>query len=127
MALTSDHQLATQVARELSSPEPAVHFGATLLVATIVSSPVLGAAAMGQRPVPTALAWYLAALVAAWVLVGLVGGALAMFGRSELLADHRSTARDGTSGDPRGGPVGEYGAEASTPAASESVGSNGAH
>jgi hypothetical protein len=123
MATTSDHQLAVQVARELSSPEPAVHFGLTLVVATLVASPVLASAAIGQQTVPMALALYLAAIVAAWLLVGVVGGALAMFGRAEMLAEQRvpdpaEERRDAPS---------TAAVEASPPGSTESVGSNGAH
>ena len=123
MATTSDHQLATQVARELSSPEPAVHFGLTLVLATLVASPVLASAAVGQQTVPMALALYLAAIVAAWFLVGVVGGALAMFGRSEMLAEHRLSDPADSRRDPRPAPP----TEVSPSAPTESVGSNGAH
>jgi hypothetical protein len=115
MPTTADDVLAAQVARELSSPEPAVHFGLTLVVATLVASPVLGAAVLGQQTVPVALAMYLVVLVVVWLLVGLVGGALALAGRTEMLAERRSAVKD-TDGP---GP--------SPTAPSESVGSNGAH
>jgi hypothetical protein len=110
MATTADDRLTAQVVQELAGPEPAVHFGVTLLVATLVSSPVLTAAALGNRSVPAALALYLVALVVAWFVVGLIGGAFAMVGRrSQEIPD------DGADGD------------ASPSAHSDSVGSNGAH
>ncbi len=112
MSTTADDRLAAQVASELSTPEPAVHFGLSLLVATLVASPVLTAAALGNRSVPAALALYLAALVVAWVLVGIVGGAFAMVGHSRLLPAH----------------VDDDAAEDPSPTASaDSVGSNSAH
>src|SRR5690606_7249447 len=108
MSTTADDRLAAQVASELSTPEPAVHFGLSPLVA----SPVLTAAALGNRSVPAALALYLAALVVAWVLVGIVGGAFAMVGHSRLLPAH----------------VDDDAAEDPSPTASaDSVGSNSAH
>ncbi|MDZ7678929.1 MAG: hypothetical protein U5K29_10300 [Acidimicrobiales bacterium] len=120
----SDHQLASRVARELSSPEPGMHFGITLVVGTVVAAPVLGAALFGRQSVPTALAIYAATLVVVWVLAGLLGGALALAGRGrsvdEAGAMPEDQARPGTaasSPSPQGSP----------PAHSESVGSDGAH
>jgi hypothetical protein len=113
MSIAADDHLASQVTRELSTLEPTVHYGVSLVVATLVASPVLAAAVFGQQPVPLALALYLGTLIGAWVVVGLVGGALAMFGRTHLLAERRST-------DDRSDPP-------SPSTSSDSVGSNGAH
>ena len=113
MSIAADDRLATQVAQELSTLEPSVHYGVSLVVATLVASPVLGAAVLGQQPVPLALALYLGALVGAWIIVGLVGGAFAMVGRTQLLAERRAIE------DPTDPP--------SPSATSDSVGSNGAH
>lgn len=108
MSVTSDERLAAQVARELSLPEPGVHFGITLLVATLVASPVLLSGVTGRHPVPLALGVYAAVLVVVWFVAALLGSALASTPASRL-----STPPDSD--------------EPSTPEADESVGSNGAH
>lgn len=113
MSVTSDDRLAAQVARELSLPEPGVHFGATLLIATLVASPVLLAGATGRHPVPLALAVYAGVLVVVWFLAGLFGSALTT--RPELALAALSEGDD------------EVADEPSPPAVDESVGSNGAH
>lgn len=107
MSVSNDDRLAAQVARELSMPEPGVHFGASLVVATLIASPVLVAAATGRQTVPTALAMYVGVLVVVWFVGGLIGGALA--------TSPRDRVRPQSADDP------------STAAADESVGSNGAH
>lgn len=76
--MTSDERLAAQVARELALPEPGVHFGATLLIATLVASPVLVAGATGRHSVPVALSIYAAVLVVVWVVAALFGSALSV-------------------------------------------------
>ena len=113
-----EDQLADRVAKELSSPEPTWHFGVTLLVGTLVASPVLSAAVMGRWAVPTALAIYAATLVVTWLSVGLVAGAFALVGPTP-------TDRLGATDDPDGDDSGLAGG--STPAPGESVGSNSAH
>lgn len=120
----SDHQLASRVARELSSPEPGMHFGITLVVGTVVAAPVLVAALFGRQSVPTALAIYAATLVVVWVLAGLLGGALALVGRGRSGDEAESTSED----EARPGPAtSSSGPQGSPPARSESVGSDGAH
>lgn len=115
IAMRDDH-LADRVARELASPEPTWHFGLTLLVGTLVASPVLSAAVTGRWAVPTALAVYAVTLVATWLSVGLVAGAFALVGPSPA---------DRLAGDDVDESTG--GAEGSTPERLESVGSDGAH
>ena len=104
--MTSDDHLADRVARELSGPEPSVHYGTSLVVATLIASPVLVAGAMGRQSVPVALALYLVALVVVWIVAGFVGGALALSPRDRLVP----------------APV-----EPSPPQTADSVGSHGAH
>ena len=55
---------------------PETHVAASLVLGTLVASPVLLAALSGRQAVPSALALYLAAIVGSWFVVGLVGGAL---------------------------------------------------
>ena len=127
----SDHQLATRVARELSSPEPGMHFGLTLVVGTLIAAPILLSAVFGSQPVPTALAIYGLTLVVVWIVVGLVGGAFAMFGSQRIGADGDGAdgsssdhdAADAPSSPTASGPVGE-GPPHPGPG---SVGSNSAH
>ena len=120
----SDHQLAARVARELSSPEPGMHFGLTLLVGTLVASPVLASAALGRHAVPTALGIYAATLVVVWLLAGLIGGALALSGRGPTAS--RTEASEGSTpeSDETGGPIGSGG---SPPSGADSIGSDSAH
>lgn len=64
--------------RDAVAPEPGTQFGTSLLVATLVASPVLVSAVQGRQDVRLALALYLAALVVVWVLSGIAGGIFAM-------------------------------------------------
>ena len=122
MSVTSDDRLAAQVARELSLPEPGVHFGATLLIATLVASPVLMAGATGRHPVPVALAVYAAVLIVVWFLAALFGSALSVRPTS-LVAEMHDETGAGEPTSPRPSP-----SEGASPSEeNESVGSNGAH
>ena len=107
MSVTSDERLAAQVARELSLPEPGMHFGASLLIATFVSSPLLIAGATGRHPVPLVLAAYVGVLIVVWFLAGIFASALSLRPASRL-------------GSPE--PT-----EPSPPVVDESLGSNSAH
>lgn len=69
------------------APEPGTQFGTSLLVATLVASPVLVAALQGRQDVRLALALYLAALVVVWVLSGIAGGLFAMIRPSSAAPD----------------------------------------
>lgn len=60
------------------------HLAISLLAGTLVASPVLVAAFSGRQPVSSALGLYLAAIVGAWVVVGLLGGALSLAGRRPI-------------------------------------------
>lgn len=116
MSVTSDDRLAAQVARELSLPEPGVHFGATLLIATLVASPVLVAGATGRHPVPLALATYAGVLIVVWFLAALFGSVLATRpALSQQLAPSLDARGEGMLDEP----------SPTTP--DESVGSNSAH
>jgi hypothetical protein len=107
MSVTSDDRLAAQVARELSLPEPGVHFGATLVIATVVASPVLFAGVTGRQSVPEVLSLYVAVLIVVWFVGGIIGSALASSPRARVLP-HDDVPP-------------------STPGADDSVGSNSAH
>ena len=106
MSVTNDDRLAAQVARELALPEPGVHFCATLVIATVVASPVLFAAVTGRQSVPEALALYVGVLIVVWFVGGIIGSALS--------APPRARVRP-------------HDAQPSPPGADDSVGSNGAH
>lgn len=124
----SDHQLAARVARELSSPEPGMHFGLTLVVGTLIAAPVLMSAAFGGHSVPTALAIYGATLAVVWVVAGLIGGALAMFGRHRIGdggGDDAAVADRAVDGEAR--PTATAAQEEAPHEGPGSVGSNGAH
>lgn len=56
------------------------HSAIALLLGTVVASPVLLAALSGRQSVTTAAALYLAAIVGAWIVVGLLAGALSAAG-----------------------------------------------
>jgi hypothetical protein len=56
------------------------HLAIALLAGTVVASPVLLAALSGRREVASTLGLYVAAIVASWVVVGLIGGALSLAG-----------------------------------------------
>jgi hypothetical protein len=121
----SDQQLASRVARELSSPEPSVHFGATLVAGTLIASPVLVAAAAGRHDIPTALAIYAGTLVVVWVLAGLVFGGLAL--ASSGIGPDEGADPSGGGVEPRAGSTRGAETPPSTPADLDSIGSDGAH
>lgn len=73
------------------------HTAIALLAGTVVASPVLLAALAGRQAVATAAALYLAAIVGAWVAVGLLAGALSAAGHRAARASD-ATAGDGPTG-----------------------------
>lgn len=78
MSAISDDRLVAQMEHELSQPEPGLYYGATLIIGTLVASPVLLAGATGRHPVPLALAVYAGVLIVVWFLAGLFGSVLSM-------------------------------------------------
>lgn len=81
------------------------HLAIALLTGTLVASPVLLAALSGRQPVSTALGLYVAAIAGAWIVVGLLGGALSLAGRQPTgqAAGEEAAGEEATSPAPTSG------------------------